>query len=63
MFSLQNFQNLATFQQQKLSLVGLAAASCLNSPLNLSLGSSASSTTPLEVNNAGAFFLKSNQKV
>lgn len=51
MFGLQNFQNLASIQEQKLSLVGLAAASCLNSPLNLSLGSSsASSTTPIEVN-------------
>lgn len=44
MLSFQNLQNLASLQQQKLSFVGLAGltspSTCLNSPLNLSLGSS-----------------------
>lgn len=45
MLNFQNLQNLASIQQQKLSLVGLAAASCLNTPLNLSLGPSSSSSS------------------
>lgn len=52
MLNLQKLQNLASIQQQKTSmpasLVGLAAglpsATCLNSPLNLSLGSSSANT-------------------
>lgn len=44
MLNFQNFQNLASLQQQKLSFVGLAGltspSSCMNSPLNLSLSSS-----------------------
>lgn len=48
MLNLQKLQNLASIQQQKTSMpaslvglsAGLPAATCLNSPLNLSLGSS-----------------------
>lgn len=53
MLNFQNLQNLASIQQQKLSLVSLAAASCLNSPLNLSLGSTSTAainTDPSQLN-------------
>lgn len=52
MLNLQKLQNLASIQQQKTSMpaslvglaTGLSTATCLNSPLNLSLGSSSSNT-------------------
>lgn len=53
MLSFQNLQNLASLQQQKLSFVGLAGltspSTCLNSPLNLSLSSTAH-TDPSQMN-------------
>lgn len=62
MLNLQKLQNLASIQQQKTSmpasLVGLAAglstATCLNSPLNLSLGSSAASAHSDAISSAAA---------
>lgn len=54
MLNFQNLQNLASLQQQKLSFVGLAGlttpSSCLNSPLNLSLGSSSHSADVNQMN-------------
>lgn len=63
MLNLQKLQNLASIQQQQktsmpASLVGLAAglssATCLNSPLNLSLGSSSANTHSESISSTAA---------